>query len=151
MREWRHGGRRSSAREIGLEHLMISHVFIGITNFDRGFRFYSALTDALGLRLKFCEPQNHWAGWSAVDTPRPLLVIGMPFNGNAAAPGNGQMVALLASNRAVVAHAYAIALANGGTCEGPPGLRPQYHANYYGAYFRDPDGNKICVCCHDSG
>ncbi len=40
------------------------------------------------------------------------------------------------------------ALGNGGTCEGPPGLRPQYHDNYYGAYFRDPDGNKICVACH---
>ena len=39
-------------------------------------------------------------------------------------------------------------LALGAVCEGPPGLRPQYHANYYGAYFRDLDGNKLCVCCH---
>jgi hypothetical protein len=38
---------------------------------------------------------------------------------------------------------------HGGSCEGPPGLRPQYHAHYYGAYFRDPDGNKLCVCCHE--
>ena len=36
----------------------------------------------------------------------------------------------------------------GSVCEGPPGLRPHYHANYYGAYFRDLDGNKLCVCCH---
>ena len=139
-----------SARRIGLEHLMISHVFIGITDFDRSFNFYSAVADALGLRLKFREPHNHWAGWHAVDAPRPLLVIGKPFNGNAAAPGNGQMVALLAGSRVAVDHVHAVALAGGGTCEGLPGLRPQYHDNYYGAYFRDPDGNKICVCCHDS-
>ena len=42
----------------------------------------------------------------------------------------------------------AAAIAAGGSCEGAPGLRPQYHADYYGAYFRDPDGNKLAVCCH---
>jgi lactoylglutathione lyase len=36
----------------------------------------------------------------------------------------------------------------GGQCEGHPGLRPEYHADYYGAYFRDPDGNKLCVVSH---
>jgi predicted lactoylglutathione lyase len=41
-----------------------------------------------------------------------------------------------------------IALEQGGTDEGGPGLRPQYHPNYYGAYFRDLDGNKICICSH---
>ena len=45
-----------------------------------------------------------------------------------------------------LAHEYALRL--GVRDEGPPGLRPQYHPNYYGAYFRDPDGNKLCVCCH---
>jgi putative acetyltransferase len=59
------------------------------------------------------------------------------------------MIALLAASREAVAACHAVALANGGTCEGPPGLRPQYHPDYYGAYFRDPDGNKLCVCCHD--
>jgi catechol 2,3-dioxygenase-like lactoylglutathione lyase family enzyme len=49
----------------------------------------------------------------------------------------------------VVDRTHAIALANGGVCEGLPGFRPEYHPHYYGAYFRDPDGNKICVCCHD--
>jgi catechol 2,3-dioxygenase-like lactoylglutathione lyase family enzyme len=59
------------------------------------------------------------------------------------------MTALLAPSRAAVEAAHAAALANGGRCEGAPGLRPHYHPNYYGAYFRDPDGNKIGVCCHD--
>ena len=58
------------------------------------------------------------------------------------------MVAFAATSRSVVRATYQIALENGGTCEGPPGLRPQYHGNYYGAYFRDPDGNKLCVACH---
>jgi len=47
-------------------------------------------------------------------------------------------------------HVHWIALEIGGTCDGPPGLRPHYHADYYGACFRDPDGNKLCVCCHEA-
>jgi hypothetical protein len=58
------------------------------------------------------------------------------------------MTAFLATTRDVVDCCHTAALANGGSCAGLPGLRPQYHAHYYGAYFRDPDGNKICVCCH---
>lgn len=128
---------------------MLSHVFLGITDFQRAFIFYSALMDALGLRLKFSDSDRHWAGWSGIDSPRPLFLIGRPFDGNSACAGNGQMIALLANSRAVVDHAHTVALANGAVCEGPPGLRPQYHANYYGAYFRDVDGNKLCVCCHE--
>jgi predicted lactoylglutathione lyase len=81
---------------------------------------------------------------------RPLFVIGSPYNGEMATAGNGQMIALLAPTRAGVDNAYASALKNGGRCEGAPGLRPEYHADYYGAYFRDADGNKMCVCCHDA-
>jgi lactoylglutathione lyase len=58
------------------------------------------------------------------------------------------MTAFLAAHRATVDRCHALALAHGGRCEGPPGLRPHYHADYYGAYFRDPDGNKLCVVCH---
>jgi lactoylglutathione lyase len=58
------------------------------------------------------------------------------------------MVAFMAPTRAVVNEAYAVALANGATSEGVPGLRPEYHPNYYGAYFRDTEGNKLCVACH---
>jgi len=55
------------------------------------------------------------------------------------------MVAFLAADRARVRRAHQIAFDLSGTCEGPAGLRPQYHADFYGAYFRDPDGNKFCV------
>jgi lactoylglutathione lyase len=59
------------------------------------------------------------------------------------------MSAIATNSRAKVDEIHAKALELGGTCEGPPGLRPAYHAHYYGAYFRDPDGNKLCVVCHD--
>lgn len=58
------------------------------------------------------------------------------------------MVALLAGNRMLVNRAYQTALSHGGTSEGLPGLRSEYHEHYYGTYFRDPDGNKLCVACH---
>ncbi len=128
---------------------MISHVFIGIGEFEPALRFYSALMGALGLKLKFSDAVQGWAGWTAPAAPRPLFVIGQPFDGAPHAAGNGQMTALLAPSRAAVDAAHAIALAHGGTCEGAPGLRPHYHPNYYGAYLRDRDGNKLCVCCHD--
>ena len=128
---------------------MLSHVFVGIADFERAFGFYAALLDSLGLKLKFRDERSAWAGWMTADQPRPLFVISRPYDGNPASPGNGQMLALLAPERASVDRAHAIALAQGGSCEGPPGLRPQYHAHYYGAYFHDPDGNKLCVCCHE--
>ena len=129
---------------------MISHVFIGITDFHRALGFYTPLMDSLDLSLKFCDAEKPWAGWVARHAPRPLLVIGHAFNGEDSTPGNGQMIALLAANRETVRRCHAIALENGGLCEGAPGLRPHYHPDYYGAYFRDLDGNKLCVCCHDA-
>ena len=128
---------------------MISHVHIGVSDFDRAFAFYAGVMETLGYPLKFCEHETPWAGWMPTTAARPLVLIGRPFDGAAATTGNGQMLALLAPDRAAVDACHRRALAAGGSDEGAPGLRPQYHANYYGAYFRDPDGNKICICCHD--
>ena len=63
--------------------------------------------------------------------------------GRSASHGNGWMVAFTAPSRAAVDAAYAAAIAFGGTDEGPPGLRPKCAADYYGAYVRDPEGNKL--------
>ena len=128
---------------------MISHVFIGVNDFDKAFTLYSSVMTALGHELKFCERDRPWAGWMAKGQPRPLFIVGSPHDGNAAESGNGQMAALLAPDRASVDRVYAAARSNGATCEGEPGLRPHYHPHYYGAYFRDSDGNKVGVCCHE--
>ena len=129
---------------------MFSHIFVGVADFDRALPFYSALMSCLGLKARFCDRSRPWAGWQSAGDARPLFLIGRPFDERPHDPGNGQMIALLAGDRALVDSAYKTALAHGGTSEGLPGLRPEYHENYYGAYFRDPDGNKLCVACHSA-
>jgi catechol 2,3-dioxygenase-like lactoylglutathione lyase family enzyme len=127
---------------------VISHVNIGISDFPRAFAFYSAVMRELGLVLKFSEPEKSWAGWVSPASPRPLFLIATPFDGRGHASGNGQMVALQAATHAMVDRAYRVAMACGAYSEGEPGPRPHYHDHYYGAYFRDLDSNKLCVCCH---
>jgi catechol 2,3-dioxygenase-like lactoylglutathione lyase family enzyme len=126
---------------------VFSHIFVGVDDFSRALAFYNPLMRTLGIAARFCDDSRPWAGWQSEPGPRPLFLIGRPFDGPHA-PGNGQMVAFLAPSRAVVDEAFRVALAHGGTSEGAPGLRPEYHPDYYGAYFRDPEGNKLCVACH---
>jgi len=127
---------------------VFSHIFVGVTDFNRALAFYKPVMAALGIKSRFCDPERPWAGWQSTPDPRPLFLIGKPYDGQSHERGNGQMIAFLAESRTVVDNVYAVALANGGTSEGPPGLRPEYHEHYYGAYFRDPDGNKLCAACH---
>jgi catechol 2,3-dioxygenase-like lactoylglutathione lyase family enzyme len=127
---------------------VFSHIFVGVTDFNRALAFYNSLMAALGIKPRFCDLEQSWAGWQSAPDPRPLFLIGKPYDEQSHQPGNGQMVAFLAESRVAVDNVYAVAIANGGTSEGPPGLRPEYHEHYYGAYFRDPDGNKLCVACH---
>ena len=129
---------------------MFSHIFTSVTDFERALAFYTPLMKSLGLEQRFCDLARPWAGWHSAGGTRPFFVICKPHNAQPHDAGNGQMVAFSASDRATVHSAHQAALAHGGTCEGPPGLRPQYHANYYGAYVRDPDGNKLCVVCHEA-
>jgi lactoylglutathione lyase len=127
---------------------MFSHVTVGITEFDRALAFYLPVMAVLGLRHRFSDPDVPRACWQPAEGGRPLFLITVPENGAPMAPGNGTMAAFLALNRETVRQVHAAALAHGGSDEGAPGLRPQYHADYYGAYFRDPDGNKLAVACH---
>lgn len=127
---------------------MISHTFLGTNTPDRAAAFYAPIMDALGWRRRHSETSAHLVIWNPAETTRPLFVLGRPFNGEAAEPGNGGMVALQAADRATVDRVHEIVLAGGARCEGKPGLRPHYHANYYAAYFRDLDGNKLCIVCH---
>lgn len=128
---------------------MFSHIFVGVRDFQRAVAFYNPVLAALGLVQRFVEHERPWAGWQLPGQARTLFLVGVPFDGQPHDAGNGQMTAFLASSRAQVDAVYALALAHGGRSEGAPGLRPEYHAHYYGAYFRDPEGNKLCVACHD--
>lgn len=129
---------------------MFSHIFVSVTDFARAYAFYSEVMRVLSLERRFHDPDKPWAGWQSEGQTRPLFVICHPFDGQPHDPGNGQMVAFTASTRAMVNAVHTAALAHGGSCEGAPGIRSHYHANYYGAYFRDPDGNKLCAVCHSA-
>lgn len=128
---------------------MFSHVCFSVSDFKRALDFYKPLMNSLRLEARFCDQDRPWAGWHSAGGARPFFVICTPHDGQPHDPGNGQMVAFTAADRATVRVAHKTALSHGGRCEGPPGLRPHYHAHYYGAYFRDPDGNKVCVVCHE--
>jgi catechol 2,3-dioxygenase-like lactoylglutathione lyase family enzyme len=123
-------------------------VHTGVADFERAFAFYGAVFAPLGIQLRFVDRTRPWAGWQSSPGPRPLFLIGAPFDGMPQAAGNGQMVAFAAPSRDAVDAAYRAGLDHGGRDEGAPGLRPQYHAHYYGAYLRDPEGNKLCIVCH---
>ena len=71
--------------------------------------------------------------------------VGLPFDQQPATAGNGSMVAVAAPSRRGVDEFHAAALAAGGSSEGAPGLRPHYGPNFYVAYVRDPDGNKLAA------
>jgi catechol 2,3-dioxygenase-like lactoylglutathione lyase family enzyme len=127
---------------------MLSHCFVGVNDFEAALRFYTAVLEPLGHRLRFCDRKRPWAGWQEPGVARPLFLIGAPENAQPAHPGNGQMVALLVPTRTLVTQVHEAGLAAGGTDAGKPGLRPQYHADYFGGYLRDPDGNKLGFACH---
>lgn len=116
---------------------MIGYVTLGTNDLERGAKFYDAIAAEMGVG-RMMEWENAIA-WGA---PGGSAGIGLtkPFDGNAASVGNGVMVALEAKDKDQVDRIHAIALANGGTCEGPPGPRGD---TFYAAYFRDLDGNKL--------
>lgn len=123
-----------------------------VNDFDRALAFYEPVLASLGIAFRFADGSRPWAGWQSPPDPRPLFLIARPYNGQAHQAGNGQMVAFVAASRSQVDQAYALALAHGGTCEGEPGLRPEYHAHYYGAYFRDPRRQQaLCGLSHSRG
>lgn len=123
---------------------MFSHVTIGSSDPDKAAAFYDAVLATLGI-VPFFKMEGTLSYGTATG---PKVFILKPFNGAAHVPGNGGHVAFLAPDRAAVDAFHAKALELGGSDEGAPGLRPHYHPNYYGAYVRDPEGNKLQAVCH---
>lgn len=128
---------------------MFSHVTIGSTDLERARRFYDVVLATIGLPMQHDE-RAHGGGLGYAPTPQgiPQFWVMSPINGAPQSVGNGVTIAFNAGSRAEVDAFHAAALAAGGSCEGRPGLRPHYHADYYGAYARDPNGNKLCCVCH---
>jgi catechol 2,3-dioxygenase-like lactoylglutathione lyase family enzyme len=126
---------------------MFSHVTVGTRDLERAGRFYDALLSPLGLQRRVVAPDGGPAAlcWVAAHACLPRFYVYKPFNGEPSSAGNGSMVAFLAPSRDAVDNAYAEGLAHDGDDDGPPGPRPQYGSGYYGAYLRDPDGNKVHI------
>lgn len=124
---------------------MFSHVTVGCRDFDRAAAFYDAILLPLGPMRRAVTPDGGppSACWIAPSRALPRFYVYLPFDGRPASVGNGSMVAFAAPSPAAVDAAYAAGLAAQGTDEGAPGPRPHYGDGYYGAYLRDPDGNKV--------
>jgi catechol 2,3-dioxygenase-like lactoylglutathione lyase family enzyme len=117
---------------------MIGYITLGTNDLERAAVFYDALAAEMGTGRMM-----EWPGAIAWGTPGGGAGVGLtaPFDGNTASVGNGVMVAFEAKDADHVQRIYDVAIANGGTCEGPPG--PRGEGGFYAAYFRDPDGNKL--------
>lgn len=127
---------------------MFSHVTLGTNDAARAVAFYDPLLALLGLKRQESDLDKGYAGYAAAPEVTPQFWITAPLDRQPATVGNGMTIAFEAPDRATVDRFHATALAHGGKDEGPPGLRPHYHPDYYGAYLRDPDGNKLCCVCH---
>jgi catechol 2,3-dioxygenase-like lactoylglutathione lyase family enzyme len=90
--------------------------------------------------LRVLAEDESSADYGAVEI---VFSVETPVDGRPATPGNGMHIAFQARDRAAVQAFHRCGVANGGRDDGAPGLRPEYDANYYGAFLRDPDGNKI--------
>ena len=126
---------------------MFSHITVGTRNLTRATAFYDALLSPLGLVQRMVVPDGGppAACWINPAERLPRFFVYVPFDGNPASAGNGTMIAFLAESPDAVNCAYAAAMAQGGSDEGAPGSRDRYGKGYYGAYLRDPDGNKIHI------
>jgi catechol 2,3-dioxygenase-like lactoylglutathione lyase family enzyme len=116
---------------------MIGYVTLGTNDLAKGAKFYDAIAADMGVgRMMDFET---FIAWGKPGGAAGVALI-KPHDGNTASVGNGVMVALEATDKEQVHRLYDIALANGGSCEGPPGPRGD---QFYAGYFRDPDGNKL--------
>jgi catechol 2,3-dioxygenase-like lactoylglutathione lyase family enzyme len=120
---------------------MIGYVTVGTKDLPRAAAFYDQLLAGMGAK-RFMEMER-FVAWG--NSPNAAgFAIAVPFDGNTATVGNGNMTALVVDSPAKVDALYAKAIELGATCEGKPGARsPQFYA----AYFRDLDGNKLNFFC----
>jgi catechol 2,3-dioxygenase-like lactoylglutathione lyase family enzyme len=124
---------------------MFTHFMLGSNDPEKSRLFYDATMQALGhgpSKMPAGSSQHFYGRFGS-----GALGVGVPADGEAATAANGGTVGLAAPNKESVDMWYAAGLANGGSCSGAPGPRPSAPGNSYGAYLRDPDGNKLCAFC----
>lgn len=119
---------------------MIGYALVGSNNLDRAKAFYDELLKPLGAAAMF----DHPSGGRVYGKASPAFGVVGPFDGQAATVGNGTMISFLADTQEQVREVFAKAVELGGADEGAPGWRGD-PGGFYGAYFRDLDGNKLCV------
>ena len=125
---------------------VISHVTLGTNDHTAAGRFYDAVLATLGFE-RLPKPPGKPAAYER-NGAMPTIYLYTPEDGRPANVGNGTQVAFTAPGHAAVRAFHAAALANGGTDAGEPGPRPHYGDDYYAAYVRDPDGNKLQAVCY---
>ena len=138
-----------NGRTAGPSGDVISHITIGYGDLERERAFYKAVLAALHIVE---IPEEGDATCVGLGYPRyrtPIIYVQKPFDGRPASFGNGTHVAFKAESRDAVDGFHTAALANGGSCDGAPDLRPHYSANYYAAYVRDQVGNKLQAVCRE--
>ena len=129
---------------------MFGYVTLGSDNMPRARAFYDELLGStIGAKriMEFGDDMGGFTMWGS-GFDKPGLAVTNPYNQQPAVAGNGNMAAIAAGSRANVDKLHAKALELGGTCEGPPGVRGEEGPDaFYGAYFRDLDGNKLAAFC----
>lgn len=127
---------------------MIGYATLGTNDLGRAHGFYDALLGEIGARRVMEFPDQNGFTLYGTGARSPGLAITRPYDGGPAQPGNGTMTALAMDAREKVDRLHTKALELGGSDEGAPGLRgPDGERAFYGAYFRDLDGNKLCAFC----
>ena len=119
---------------------MLDHVTIGVTDVERSKKFYDRALRPLGIARLYAEAEQY-AGYGI--SPKAFFWIGLRDTSQ-----TGSHIAFTAQDRATVDRFHAEAIAAGGRDNGQPGIRPDYHPDYYGAFVLDPDGHNIEAVCH---
>lgn len=127
---------------------VLSHITLGTNDYERAATFYDAALATLGF-ARIPKPPGKPPLY-AKNNELPYLYLYQPFDGRPATWGNGTHVAFLAATTDEVDAFHAAALEHGGSDEGAPGSREHYGPDYYAAYVRDPDGNKLQAVCYTS-
>jgi catechol 2,3-dioxygenase-like lactoylglutathione lyase family enzyme len=128
--------------------VFVDHVTLEVADFARSRAFYEAALEPLGTHA-FEHDSAEGVAFGPEGAEDFAIRAADSAKGR---PRSGPLhIAFLAADREQVDRFHAAALAAGGTDNGGPGLRPQYHPGYYGAYVLDPDGNNVEAVFHDRG